>query len=60
MKSLDALIAWEQGELDEDAELELFAELIANGMAWTLQGTYGRQAAALIEAGYIAPDGTVT
>jgi len=48
-----AIIAYEQGDLDEAGSLELFQELVNNGMAWTLQGHYGRTAAALIEAGHI-------
>jgi hypothetical protein len=34
--------------------LETFAELIRTGEVWTLEGTYGRAATALIEGGYIA------
>lgn len=52
MNLLDSMIAWEQGELSEEETTELFQKLIDNGMAWTLQGCYGRQAAALIDAGY--------
>ena len=49
--TLDAMIAWEQGDLDEDGTIELFQHLISNGMINHLQGCYGRQAKALIEAG---------
>ena len=49
---LDRMIAWEQGDLGDDATITLFQELIDNGMAWTLQGCYGRMAMALIDAGY--------
>ena len=49
---LDRMIAWEQGDLSNEETTVLFQELIDNGMAWKLQGCYGRQAAALIEAGY--------
>ncbi len=52
MDQLDKMIAWEEGELDDDGTIELFQELIDNGMAWSLQGCYGRTASALIEAGY--------
>lgn len=45
------IIAWEGGEMSEDEAVELFQDLINNGMAWTLQGCYGRNAAALIDAG---------
>lgn len=47
-----AIIAYEQGDLDDEATVELFQQLIDNGMAWTLQGHYGRTAKALIDAGY--------
>ena len=46
------IIAYEQGELDEEGILELFQELINSGLAWELQGSYGRTARALIDAGY--------
>ena len=45
------IIAYETDELDEESTTALFQELIDNGMAWTLQGHYGRTARALIEAG---------
>lgn len=47
------IIAHEQGALDNDQTLRLFSELVRTGTAWTLQGHYGRNAARLIEAGYI-------
>jgi hypothetical protein len=46
-----AVIAYEQGDLDEQATVELFQRLIDTGLAWTLQGHYGRTAARLIRAG---------
>lgn len=48
-----AIMAYEQGDLDEDATLELFQHLVDTGLAWKLQGNYGRTAAALIKSGYI-------
>lgn len=51
MDQLDKMIAWEQGDLDDDETVELFQELIDSGMAWQLQGCYGRTAAWLIENG---------
>lgn len=48
-----AIIEYESGELGEDETLELFQHLVDTGQAWTLQGHYGRTAAALLDAGYI-------
>ena len=45
------IIAYEQGELNQEEIVDLFQHLINNGMAWTLQGHYGRTAKALIDAG---------
>jgi hypothetical protein len=52
MSQLNKIIAYEQGELDEEGIIDLFQELITSGMAWKLQGSYGRTAKALIDAGY--------
>ncbi len=49
------IIAYEQGDLDEAATIELFQHLVDNGRAWQLQGHYGRTATALIEAGRVTP-----
>jgi len=53
------IMAYEGGELDEADSLSLFGELIASGMAWSLQGSYGRTASTLIEIGAISPEGEV-
>ena len=39
------------GELEEEGVVELFQHLINTGMAWSLQGHYGRVAFDLIKAG---------
>jgi hypothetical protein len=50
---LDRIVAWESGELSEEDTIELFQHLVDTGMAWRLQGCYGRTAQALIEAGLV-------
>lgn len=50
---VQAMIAWEQGELGDEARNELFQSLVNSGLAWQLQGMYGREAARLIEEGEI-------
>lgn len=49
----DKIIAYEQGELSASEIVDLFAELIRTKMAWSLQGSYGRTAAAFIRTGVI-------
>ena len=53
MPSVDDIIAWESGEMDEEAEAAFFQKLVDSGMAWRLQGMYGRRAQALIDSGVI-------
>ena len=59
MPDVDKIMAWENGELSADETVEFFGELVKSGMAWTLQGCYGRTAAALIQAGYLSKTGKV-
>jgi hypothetical protein len=44
-------MAYENEELSEVQVIAGFQELINSGLAWQLQGTYGRQADRLIEQG---------
>jgi len=50
---VDKIIAWETGEMTDEVEvISFFQELIDTGKAWTLQGSYGNMAVALIEQGH--------
>jgi hypothetical protein len=53
------IIAFETGALSKRGVLQLFARLIETGQAWTLQGSYGRAANGMIEAGLITEDGEI-
>lgn len=57
---LDLIISYENGELDNKGIIELFSELIKNGMAWTLQGHFGRSARNLIANGLLTEKGEIT
>lgn len=48
---VEFIMEYENGELDEDGVVEGFQNLIDSGIVWSLQGSYGRTASALIEAG---------
>lgn len=48
-----AIIAFETGLLSDEGVIELFQHLVNTGHAWSLQGSYGRTARALIDAGYV-------
>lgn len=50
---IDNLMAYETGTLDEDGIIAFFQHLVDTGLAWSLQGHYGRTAEALIDAGYV-------
>ena len=53
MNNINQILAYENGELNESEVIELFQSLVSTGLAWSLQGSYGRTAKALIEAGLV-------
>jgi hypothetical protein len=56
---IDSIIDFELGCLSDTQTLILFAELVKTGMAWQLQGSYGRTASSLIKGGLITNEGKV-
>ena len=59
MPDVNKIMAFENGEMDFDEMVEFFAGLVKSGVAWQLQGSYGRTAADLIEGGHISRSGEV-
>ena len=51
MDTLGSIMEYEEGELSYEETIELFQELIDTGVVWELQGSYGRVAEDLINAG---------
>lgn len=45
------IMAYEDGEMEEEEVVEFFQRLIDSGIAWSLQGSYGRMAMRLIDEG---------
>ena len=57
MDIFERICDYEIGELSEEDTIDLFQDLVNTGMAWQLQGSYGRTAKAMIEAGVICQSG---
>lgn len=53
------VIKYESGELGANETIALFGRLMRSGLAWRLQGSYGRTACHLINNGYIDRSGKV-
>lgn len=53
MNLISSILDYEMGILEDTEVVELFQELVNTGLAWTLQGSYGRTARDLIEQGVI-------
>lgn len=54
------IIDYESGQLNDKQTLRLFSALVRSGLAWRLQGHYGRTASAMIDEGFIKSDGTIS
>ena len=52
---VDRIMAYEQGDMGQQEMLQFFQELIDTGLAFRLQGHYGRTATYLIKAGLVRP-----
>jgi len=57
MSLVDNIIRYENNEMTEEETIEFFQGLVNTGLAWSLQGHYGRVATHLIEEGLIALGG---
>lgn len=54
---VEKIMAYELGMMDTEEEIiEFFQELVDTGMAWSLQGHYGRSALNLINMGLVTYD----
>lgn len=51
MSNIKRIMDFENGELSEDDEIDMFQKLINSGDVWHLQGSYGRHAMNLLRAG---------
>jgi hypothetical protein len=51
MIDVSRLMDYEDGTMSKEEVVDMFQELIDGGTVWQLQGSYGRMAANLIEAG---------
>jgi hypothetical protein len=58
--TFDLMMKWESEPTTPAEDMILFGRLIKNGQAWTLQGTYGRQAQTYIDSGVLDTKGNIT
>tara|TARA_A100001391_G_scaffold181409_1_gene147386 strand:+ start:1110 stop:1352 length:243 start_codon:yes stop_codon:yes gene_type:complete len=56
---IEYIMDYETGNLSDIQTLHLFSNLVETGLAWGLQGHYGRTANHLIEAGYMDTKGVL-
>jgi len=53
MNAIDAVILIESGDCSQDELIEAMQSLVDSGIVWELQGSYGRLANQMIEAGLL-------
>lgn len=51
--TVDDIIAYESGEMSDTDTIAFFQRLVDSGLAWQLQGHYGRTAIVMLEQGLI-------
>ena len=49
----EKIIAYENGNMTDGEVVAFFQQLVDTGLAWSLQGLYGRMAAHLISEGLV-------
>jgi hypothetical protein len=57
MDIVNSIMDYESGDMSHEGEILFFQQLIDTGLAWTLQGSYGRTAIRLIKAGLCTEKG---
>ena len=55
---VEHIIRYEEGGMTEEETIDFFQELVNTGLAWNLQGHYGRTATELIDAGLVSTGGS--
>lgn len=55
MNLAERVLLYETDQMSEQEMISMFQELVDTGMAWKLQGHYGRTSMILLDAGVIAP-----
>lgn len=50
---IDGILAWENGEMRPDDEVEFFQHFLDSGTIYSLQGMYQRRMQELIDLGYV-------
>ena len=58
-KAIDIAEGWVEAESEEEY-IEAWQYLIDTGLAWSLQGWFGRTAMRMIDGGYCDPPGNIS